>query len=100
MPDDLSSILETGDHTVIASDMGRTEGPLWHKEGCLTFVDLEGRLLRWDPGGGVSVLREGTGEGNGCTLDRQGRLLMCEGADHRRLTRMDDDGTGTTVVDR
>ena len=100
MPDDLSSILETGEHTLIASDMGRTEGPLWHKEGYLTFVDLEGRLLRWDPSGGVSVLRDGTGEGNGCTLDRQGRLLMCEGADHRRLTRMDDDGTVTTVVDR
>ncbi|MBQ12234.1 MAG: gluconolactonase [Planctomyces sp.] len=100
MPDDLSSILETGEHTLIASDMGRTEGPLWHKEGYLTFVDLEGRLLRWDPNGGVTVLREGTGEGNGCTLDRQGRLLMCEGADHRRLTRMDADGTVTTVVDR
>ena len=99
MPDDLSSILETGEHTLIASDMGRTEGPLWHKEGYLTFVDLEGRLLRWDPSGGVTVLREGTGEGNGCTLDRQGRLLMCEGADHRRLSRMDADGTVTTVVD-
>ena len=100
MPDDLSSILETGEHTLIASGMGRTEGPLWHKEGYLTFVDLEGRLLRWERNGGVTVVREGTGEGNGCTLDRQGRLLMCEGADHRCLTRMDVDGTVTTVVDR
>ena len=42
MPDDLSSVLETGEHTLIASGMGRTEGPLWHKEGYLTFVDLNG----------------------------------------------------------
>ena len=58
--------------------------------GYVTFVDLDGsRLLRWDPNGQVTVVRENTGEGNGCTLDRQGRLIMCEGADHRRITRMD-----------
>jgi hypothetical protein len=28
------------------------------------------------------VVREQTGEGHGCTLDLQGRLIMCEGADH------------------
>ena len=99
MPDDLSSVLETGEHTLIASGMGRTEGPLWHKEGYLTFVDLNGRLLRWDPNGGVTVIRENTGEGNGCTLDREGRLLMCEGADHRRVTRMDAGGSVTTIAE-
>ena len=93
MPDDLSQILDSNEHTLLATDLGRTEGPLWHPEGYLTFVDLGGsRLLRWDTGGDVSVVREGTGEGNGCTFDRQGRLLMCEGADHRRLTRMDAGG--------
>jgi gluconolactonase len=46
------------------------------------------------------VVREDTGEGNGCTLDRQGRLIMCEGADHRRITRMDADGTITTLAER
>ena len=100
MPDDLSQILESNEHTLLATGLGRTEGPLWHPEGYLTFVDLGGgRLLRWDTNGDVSVVREGTGEGNGCTLDRQGRLLMCEGADHRRLTRMDAGGTVTTVAD-
>ena len=67
----------------------------------MTFVDLVGdRLLRWDQTAGVSVVRENTGEGNGCTFDRQGRLLMCEGADHRRVTRMDADGTVTAVAER
>ena len=99
MPDDLSGVLESTEHTLLASGMGRTEGPLWHEAGYLTFVDLEGRLLRWDHNGGVTVIRENTGEGNGCTLDRQGRLLMCEGADHRRVTRMDADGTVTAIAE-
>ena len=45
-------------------------------------------------------MREQTGEGNGCTLDRQGRLIMCEGADHRRMTRMDAEGTVTPLAER
>ena len=86
MPDDLSVILESPEHTHLAEVGGNTEGPLWHPDGYLTFVSLtESRLYRWDEHTGVSVLREGTGEGNGCTFDRQGRLLMCEGADHRRF---------------
>ena len=87
MAEDLSEILETSEHTLLATGLGATEGPLWHRDGYLTFVDLQGsRLLRWDAGFGVSVVRENTGEGNGCTLERQGRLIMCEGA-NRRVTR-------------
>jgi len=94
MPDDLTAILESTEHTLLASGLGNTEGPLWHPEGYLTFVDMSGsRLLRWDPDAGVSVVRENTGEGNGCTLDRQGRLIMCEGAGHRCITRMDAAGS-------
>ncbi|SVE34131.1 uncharacterized protein METZ01_LOCUS486985, partial [marine metagenome] len=77
----LSGILETMEPTVLTSGWNRTEGPLWHPEGYVTFVDLEGcRLMRWDTDGTVTVIREDTGEGNGCTLDLEGRLLMCEGA--------------------
>jgi gluconolactonase len=65
----------------------------------LTFVDLEGsRLLRWDTDGSLSVAREDTGEGNGCTLDRQGRLLMCE-AQRKRVTRQETDGSITSIAD-
>lgn len=100
MPEDLSDILESPEHTLLAFNLGNTEGPLWHPGGFLTFVDLVGsRLLRWGPGGNVSVVRENTGEGNGCTLDRQGRLIMCEGADHRRITRMGPDGSVTTIAE-
>ena len=98
---DLSEIMETMEPTVLASGNGRTEGPLWHPGGYATFVDLENsRLMRWDTNGEVSMVREGTGEGNGCTFDRKGNLIMCEGADHRRVTRMDAAGDVTVVAER
>ena len=101
MPETLSNIFETTEPTPLATGWGRAEGPLWHAEGYVTFVDLEGnRLLRWNPNGAISVVRENTGEGNGCTLDRQGRLIMCEGANHRRITRMAADGTVTVIAER
>ncbi len=101
MAENLSDIFESTEPTVLTTGWGRAEGPLWHPERYVTFVDLEGdRLLRWDSNGSVTVVRENTGEGNGCTLDRQGRLIMCEGADHRRITRMEADGTVTTIVER
>jgi gluconolactonase len=100
MADDLAAILESSEPTLLATGLGATEGPLWHPGGYLTFVDMQGsRLLRWDAAAGVQVVREQTGEGNGCTLDRQGRLIMCEGA-RRRISRMEADGTVTTLADR
>jgi gluconolactonase len=100
MAGDLSDILLSPEPTILTTGWGRTEGPLWHPQGYLTFVDLEGsRLLRWDTNGQVSVVRQNTGEGNGCTLDRQDRLIMCEGADHRRITRLEPDGSVTTLAE-
>ena len=97
----LAEILESPEHTLLARVGGNTEGPLWHPGGYLTFVDLTGsRLLRWDAAGGVTTLREDTGEGNGCAFDRQGRLLMCEGAGHRCLSRMEADGAVSVIADR
>ena len=101
MPENLSEVFESTEPTVLTTGWGRAEGPLWHPEGFVTFVDLAGsRLLRWQPNGRVTVVRENTGEGNGCSLDRQGRLIMCEGADHRRITRMEANGAVTIVAER
>ena len=101
MTDDLSSILESEEPKLLATGFEATEGPLWHPGEYLTFVDYpQGRLLRWDPGSNVTVVRENTGEGNGCTLDHQGRLIMCEGGDHRRITRMEADGSIATLAER
>ena len=99
MAEALSTMLESTAPTLVTRG-GPTEGPLWHPDGYLTYVrHRESMLMRWDPTGGVSVLRENTGEGNGCTLDRQGLLVMCEGA-NRRMTRMDANGAITPIAER
>lgn len=96
---DLSGILESNEVTVVASGLSATEGPVWHPAGYLTFVDIRrSQLLRWTPGKGVDIVRENTNEGNGCTLDRDARLLMCEGG-NRRITRMENNGKWTTMAD-
>ena len=101
MADDLSNILDSAEPTLLATGFEATEGPLWHPGRYLTFVDYpRSQLLRWDPDRNVTVARENTGEGNGCTLDRQGRLIMCEGADHRRITQMEADGSITIIAER
>ncbi|MBI3328244.1 MAG: SMP-30/gluconolactonase/LRE family protein [Nitrospinae bacterium] len=100
MESGLAGIVEAAEPMLVATDIGATEGPLWHSSGFLTFVDMRrSHLLRWDPAGGVRVIREQTGEGNGCTLDRQGRLIMCEGS-HRRVTRTEPDGSIVTLAER
>jgi sugar lactone lactonase YvrE len=100
MSDDLSMILESPTVERVATDFVFTEGPLWHPDGFLLFVDIRrSLLLRWQPGKGVEIVRENTGEGNGLTFDRQGRLIMCEGG-NRRLSRTEADGRVVTLVDR
>jgi len=59
--------------------IGPTEGPVWISEkGYLLFSDIHGsRRMRWTPGQGVTVDKEGTANGNGQTRDPQGRLVVC-----------------------
>ena len=55
MPENLSSILDSTEPTLLTTGWGRTEGPLWHAAGSVTFVDVAGsRLLRWDTSGQVT----------------------------------------------
>lgn len=100
MADTLAGLLETGEIDRLATDFTFTEGPSWHPDGFLYFVDLRvNRLHKIVPGQPVELVRENTGEGNGTTFDLQGRLIMCEGG-NRRLTRMDPDGRVEVLVDR
>lgn len=99
MSEDLASILDSAPERV-ATGFVFTEGPLWHPDGFLFFVDVRRSLLfRWSPERGVEMVRENTGEGNGLTFDRQGRLIMCEGG-NRRLSRTEPDGRVVVLVDR
>ena len=100
MADDLSNIVESQEAERLATGFVFTEGPLWHPDGYLLFVDIRRSLIfRLVPGGEPEVLRESSGGTNGLTFDLQGRLLMCEG-DNRRITRMEPDGSITPLAER
>ena len=74
---------------------------MWFGDGrYLLFSDIpNNRILRYDDTSGqVSVFREPSGNANGNTRDRQGRLITCEHR-HRRVTRTEYDGSITVLAD-
>lgn len=78
------------------------EGPAWFPAGrYVVWSDIpNNRMLRFDEtGGSVSVFRQPSGNSNGNTVDRQGRLLTCEHSG-RRVSRTEFDGSVTTIADR
>ena len=96
----------------VADGFQFTEGPVWIHEGYLLFSDIPANTIyRWDPSGEVTIFRRPSGydgteapEGafigsNGLTLDRQGRLTICEHG-NRRVSRLEKDGTLTVLADR
>jgi gluconolactonase len=104
----------------LASGFGFTEGPVWVRGGVggappggfLLFSDPnENTIYRWSPDGQVSVFRTKSGYtgadvgeyrqpgSNGLTLDREGRLTLCEHG-NRRVTRVEANGTVTVLADR
>ena len=100
MAGDLAEIVESPEPSRLATGFVFTEGPLWHPDGYLLFVDVRRSLIfRLVPGGEPEVIRENSGGSNGLTFDLQGHLIMCEG-DHRRLSRMESDGTITPIAER
>ncbi len=65
--------------------VGRGAWPISPPGGTWFFSDIPNdRLMRYDETSGVvSVFREPSGNGNGNTVDREGRLVSCE---HKRNT--------------
>ena len=91
-----------------------TEGPVWIKEGGegLLFSDIpNNRIMKWTPDGNVVEFRKPSGDtgpprpdgtyggSNGLTLDKEGRLTICEHGD-RRVTRLEKDGKLTVLADK
>ena len=77
------------------------EGPVYFAEmRCLLWSDIPTqRLLRIDEqSAAVDVLRAPTGNGNGNTRDRQGRLVSCEQG-RNRVVRYEPDGRLTILAD-
>ena len=87
-----------------------TEGPVWSRsESRLLFSDVRGNTIyEWTEADGASPFVDPVFEGdrtglrsissNGLTLDTDGRLIMCEHG-NRRISRVEADGTRTTLVD-
>jgi gluconolactonase len=73
-----------------------TEGPIWNPSGqYLLFSDMPGDARRrWDEQDGVREVAKPSNKGNGMTIDRQGRLIVCEHTTSS-VVRMDPDGTGS-----
>src|SRR5712671_4622066 len=80
-------------------DLGPAEGPVWWKEGgYLLFSDIHNdRRMKYTPGQGVTLFKQGVNRANGLTRDMQGRLVACE-HDSRRVTRLELDGSITVVA--
>jgi sugar lactone lactonase YvrE len=85
----------------VATGFTFTEGPVWRGDDLL-FSDIpNNRTIRYRPlpeGPEITTFRTPSGNANGLTLDRQGRLLACEHSG-RRVSRVDENGRAETVVD-
>ena len=100
MADRLDDILESTEAERLATGFAFTEGPLWHPDGYLLFVDIRtSRIHSLTPGGEPQVVRENSGEANGMAFDADGRLVVCEMV-NRRVARQEPGGAWTTVADR
>jgi gluconolactonase len=96
----LNDIVESPEAERLATGFVFTEGPLWHPDGYLLFVDIRrSQICKLVPGGKPEVIREDSGESNGMTFDAQGRVVICEMV-NRRVTRMEADGSFTVLADR
>ena len=79
---------------------GPAEGPIWIREGgYLLFSDIHNsRRMRFTPGQGITIDKEGTANANGMTRDREGRLVVCHHFT-RRVDREEADGSVTILAD-
>jgi gluconolactonase len=85
----------------VATGFRFTEGPIWFaEERCLLFSDIPAnRILRLAMDGRVTTFREASGNSNGLTRDKEGRLIACEHG-NRRVTRTEKDGTTTVLAEK
>ena len=96
----------------VADGFSWAEGPVWSRNGnYLLFSDVpNNRIVKWKAGEAASVFLEPSGYSgatpfagrepgsNGLTFDKEGRLVFCQHGD-RRISRLEKNGTRTTLVD-
>jgi gluconolactonase len=97
---------------VLASGFDWAEGPVWVRTGgYLLFSDVPRNVIhRWHQTEGLSIYMSPSGftgvgtysqepGSNGLTVDRQGRLVLCEHGD-RRVSRLEPQGGKLTLADQ
>ena len=86
----------------VATGFGFTEGPIWFGS-YLLFSDIpRNRIIRWrmlSEGPEVTTFRSPSGNSNGLTLDRSGRLIACHHS-MRCVTRTEIDGSISVLAER
>lgn len=82
----------------VAGNFQFTEGPLWHPDGFLLFSDIPANTIyKWQPNNQIEVFRKPSGNANGNTFDREGRLITAEHS-NRRVSRTEVDGQVVTLA--
>ena len=96
----------------IAGGFDFTEGPMYMREGFLLFSDIpRNTIYKWSPDGTISEFRKPSGYdgtdaapgaligSNGITLDKLGRLTICEHGNHR-VIRIEKNDAITVLADK
>jgi gluconolactonase len=82
----------------VATGFQFTEGPVWIQDRLL-FSDIPAnRIYALASNGRITTFRKPSGNSNGLTRDRQGRLIACEHG-NRRVTRTEAGGSLTVLAD-
>lgn len=82
----------------VAEGFEFTEGPLWYPDGWLLFSDIPANTLyKWQSKNKTEVFRQPSGNANGNTFDRSGRLITAEHG-NRRVSRTEEDGQIVTIA--
>lgn len=78
------------------------EGPVWVGDGNYLLASdvASNKIVRWDEATGqATTFRANANYANGNTRDMQGRLVTCEGAITRRISRTEHSGKIVTLAD-
>ncbi len=100
MTSEFSKLISPGETVKkLCGEFQFTEGPVWVADkNELLFSDIHANhICRWFQGK-CDVYREPSGNSNGQTLDRQGRLITCEHG-NRRVSRTEFDGKVVSLAD-
>lgn len=93
-------IANIGPVTKLKSGFSYVEGPTWRAStNELLFSDIpNSAIVRFEEPATFTTFRAPSGRANGLAVDKQGRLIACEGL-NRRVTRTQSNGTIEVLAD-